>query len=114
MIGGFFFFFFFSSRRRHTSWNCDWSSDVCSSDLAPLPVRDRRVRELHAVRPRLPARQPDRWWGPDRLLDHRLAGDRGGWPVHAATPEGRRSGDGLPGVVRWGERRVWRAGTRPW
>src|SRR3989338_11665924 len=24
---------FFSSRRRHTRWNCDWSSDVCSSDL---------------------------------------------------------------------------------
>src|SRR6267143_4855368 len=31
-----FFFFFFSSRRRHTRWNCDWSSDVCSSDLALL------------------------------------------------------------------------------
>src|SRR5689334_24797082 len=29
----FFFFFFFSSRRRHTRWNCDWSSDVCSCDL---------------------------------------------------------------------------------
>src|SRR6267143_1325891 len=29
----FSFFFFFSSRRRHTRWNCDWSSDVCSSDL---------------------------------------------------------------------------------
>src|SRR5438309_12083576 len=27
------FCFFFSSRRRHTRWNCDWSSDVCSSDL---------------------------------------------------------------------------------
>src|SRR5689334_24126566 len=27
------FFFFFSSRRRHTRWSCDWSSDVCSSDL---------------------------------------------------------------------------------
>src|SRR5256886_9105863 len=26
-------FFFFSSRRRHTSFDCDWSSDVCSSDL---------------------------------------------------------------------------------
>src|SRR5689334_19032454 len=26
------FSFFFSSRRRHTRWNCDWSSDVCSSD----------------------------------------------------------------------------------
>src|SRR5689334_5401404 len=25
--------FFLSSRRRHTRWNCDWSSDVCSSDL---------------------------------------------------------------------------------
>src|SRR6266481_4307012 len=25
--------FFFSSRRRHTRWNCDRSSDVCSSDL---------------------------------------------------------------------------------
>src|SRR5580692_4742971 len=29
----FFLFFFFSSRRRHTSFDCDWSSDVCSSDL---------------------------------------------------------------------------------
>src|SRR5689334_24129196 len=28
--------FFFSSRRRHTRWNCDWSSDVCSSDLQDL------------------------------------------------------------------------------
>src|SRR6267143_5067906 len=42
------FFFFFSSRRRHTRWNCDWSSDVCSSDLdAPQNVRaigyDRHV-----------------------------------------------------------------------
>src|SRR2546427_5226023 len=27
------FFFFFSSRRRHTRFDCDWSSDVCSSDL---------------------------------------------------------------------------------
>src|SRR6266700_6920898 len=28
------FFFFFSSRRRHTRFSRDWSSDVCSSDLA--------------------------------------------------------------------------------
>src|SRR5207237_5501354 len=27
-------FFFFSSRRRHTRFKCDWSSDVCSSDLS--------------------------------------------------------------------------------
>src|SRR5260370_26656075 len=34
---------FFSSRRRHTRFKCDWSSDVCSSDLSPLP---RSVIEL--------------------------------------------------------------------
>src|SRR5438270_4234611 len=28
--------FFFSSRRRHTRFDCDWSSDVCSSDLTPI------------------------------------------------------------------------------
>src|SRR2546430_11294816 len=28
-----YIFFFFSSRRRHTRFDCDWSSDVCSSDL---------------------------------------------------------------------------------
>src|SRR5689334_14252790 len=33
MVYSFSVFFFFSSRRRHTIWNCDWSSDVCSSDL---------------------------------------------------------------------------------
>src|SRR3989475_405607 len=27
------YLFFFSSRRRHTRFDCDWSSDVCSSDL---------------------------------------------------------------------------------
>src|SRR5438132_13294401 len=30
--------FFFSSRRRHTRSLCDWSSDVCSSDLLLPPV----------------------------------------------------------------------------
>src|SRR2546430_1559823 len=28
--------FFFSRRRRHTRFDCDWSSDVCSSDLQML------------------------------------------------------------------------------
>src|SRR5256885_16522062 len=32
------FFFFFSSRRRHTRLQGDWSSDVCSSDLAMLQM----------------------------------------------------------------------------
>src|SRR6266481_1475373 len=42
------FFFFFSSRRRHTRWNCDWSSDVCSSDLHALHALPRMIRgEVH-------------------------------------------------------------------
>src|SRR5256886_3180445 len=31
-------FFFFSSRRRHTRFDCDWSSDVCSSDLLDILI----------------------------------------------------------------------------
>src|SRR5690606_39400881 len=38
--------FFFSSRRRHTRFSRDWSSDVCSSDLA----------DAFAVAPASPAR----------------------------------------------------------
>src|SRR5256886_4105838 len=59
------FFFFFSSRRRHTRFDCDWSSDVCSSDLlqghppearerthrsgdGPYPVVDVQLRHLRS------------------------------------------------------------------
>src|SRR2546430_12572846 len=38
----------FSSRRRHTSFDCDWSSDVCSSDLGKggyQAVLRRQLRE---------------------------------------------------------------------
>src|SRR3954466_15279482 len=41
-IVSFVFCFFFSSRRRHTRLSCDWSSDVCSSDLSS-DLRDYRV-----------------------------------------------------------------------
>src|SRR5438034_7802287 len=44
------FFFFFSSRRRHTRSLCDWSSDVCSSDLHVLdPRTGRPVRVMAQV-----------------------------------------------------------------
>src|SRR5713101_2424145 len=36
--------FFFSSRRRHTRLTCDWSSDVCSSDL--IVEDDKDIVEL--------------------------------------------------------------------
>src|SRR6266481_8214826 len=38
--------FFFSSRRRHTRWNCDWSSDVCSSDLTALGDRELSLVDM--------------------------------------------------------------------
>src|SRR2546430_3859163 len=39
---------FFSSRRRHTRFDCDWSSDVCSSDLLPddeIKLRPQKVEK---------------------------------------------------------------------
>src|SRR5690242_21328857 len=41
-------YFFFSSRRRHTRLTCDWSSDVCSSDLRVLLSGDP-TRSLGAL-----------------------------------------------------------------
>src|SRR5205085_9498112 len=41
----------FSSRRRHTRFDCDWSSDVCSSDLVPFDERGMRdaARRIRAA-----------------------------------------------------------------
>src|SRR5215211_8545496 len=77
-------FFFFSSRRRHTISLCDWSSDVCSSDLeggwgrAGYVVRDliervpdRKLRRyLRDREPRRLARQSARAAHPRVHLDH--------------------------------------------
>src|SRR5258706_8026189 len=43
------FVFFFSSRRRHTRLVSDWSSDVCSSDLAYSRLRPLIEIEFGAV-----------------------------------------------------------------
>src|SRR5205085_6243251 len=56
--------FFFSSRRRHTRFDCDWSSDVCSSDLLEMlltgkPISARRGLELGLVNRVVPAAQLD-------------------------------------------------------
>src|SRR2546430_5180235 len=60
----FIFFFFFSSRRRHTRFDCDWSSDVCSSDLfrtaAALGSRPRARRSLADLSPHDPRLLSDR------------------------------------------------------
>src|SRR2546421_9461345 len=42
-------FFFFSSRRRHTRSDRDWSSDVCSSDLARKTMRLNATAWTHSL-----------------------------------------------------------------
>src|SRR6201996_5830564 len=48
--------FFFSSRRRHTRFDCDWSSDVCSSDLM---VRNSGDHGLESPAERRAAGKPE-------------------------------------------------------
>src|SRR5688572_31737516 len=55
--------FFFSSRRRHTRFDCDWSSDVCSSDLrnrgwsaADARRRAEQIAEMLELTPELARR----------------------------------------------------------
>src|SRR6266568_6032503 len=50
--------FFFSSRRRHTRWNCDWSSDVCSSDLRDLATFAVDLAFAEGLVTRVPAGVP--------------------------------------------------------
>src|SRR5215510_16247471 len=60
-------FFFFSSRRRHTRWPRDWSSDVCSSDLACLLLEgDEAIAEVTLT-----------WAAHRRETSFRLIGERG-------------------------------------
>src|SRR5215204_3382755 len=68
----FSYFFFFSSRRRHTRSLCDWSSDVCSSDLGV----DRRLAT--------------RWASPGRPVHEAL-----GRPAQGGA---RRDAHGLPAL----------------
>src|SRR5256885_17209232 len=68
--------FFFSSRRRHTRLQGDWSSDVCSSDLAN-PERTRR---------------PSRQCRPRRRLWSRGRRHHGGGNYHFRSEE-RRVGE---------------------
>src|SRR5690242_3501398 len=49
--GARFLKFFFSSRRRHTRLTCDWSSDVCSSDLGSDACRGGRASCDFSERP---------------------------------------------------------------
>src|SRR5205085_6596180 len=81
--------FFFSSRRRHTRFDCDWSSDVCSSDL------EQPGEVVVAV-------------GADAEPAERRRGHR------PEPPQQRALGGQQPGRQRSEERRVGKEGRTPW
>src|SRR2546430_9867320 len=73
------FFFFFSSRRRHTRFDCDWSSDVCSSDLILYAWGNhdllgwRNVEEV-VIAPGIEDRHPSRLEHPPDVAKPSLVG----------------------------------------
>src|SRR2546430_9946402 len=115
--------FFFSSRRRHTRFDCDWSSDVCSSDLDRLQpdavgppdgrLQRRARRPAGCGRLALPL---SRLYGP-RAPSERWPG--GGVAAHrpASRRDGRRGGGSLDARLAGRDRRdrrraIPRAGGR--
>src|SRR6266481_9326612 len=111
----FFFFFFFSSRRRHTRWNCDWSSDVCSSDLfwfaATISHRPRREGgdRKHPDQP--DSRRYDRQRSLQEATDFRAVFAC----KHLHSPSAERSGwiiNGYPTSLA-GDGRHWRRVLNP-
>src|SRR5256886_8042036 len=57
---------FFSSRRRHTRFDCDWSSDVCSSDLLSNAIARYVVIGPEALMREDLERSAHSWPGPDK------------------------------------------------
>src|SRR6267142_5914063 len=79
-----YIFFFFSSRRRHTRLTCDWSSDVCSSDLLQREGGD--LREFLAAQAEVSrdnGRTPMQWSSDSN------AGFSGGMPWIRVNPDYR-------------------------
>src|SRR5688572_33269015 len=108
-------YFFFSSRRRHTRFDCDWSSDVCSSDLARS---SSRLRSRAATWASVSTRPPDsailRSSAASRCLkrarsrsEERRVGKE--WRCRASREhEKKKRGEGAEdGEVWWGCRCKW-------
>src|SRR5256886_9213598 len=91
-------FFFFSSRRRHTRFDCDWSSDVCSSDLLAASLRARTV-SIGGANPDYPG---DQWHAALSRM------------VTACRAYGLRPIDGPYGDFRSEERRVGKECRSRW
>src|SRR5256886_3411750 len=81
------FIFFFSSRRRHTRFDCDWSSDVCSSDLTDLLVAVGRAERAVNVK-------KGQWMSPEGMAGAVEKVRAGGAPEIAVTERGTFFGYG--------------------
>src|SRR5205085_7906570 len=93
---------FFSSRRRHTRFDCDWSSDVCSSDLSsgyPEIVADDKIIDNMCMQLVM---KPEAW---DVLLLENLYGD-----IVSDLCAGLVGGLGVVPGERSEERRVGKGG----
>src|SRR5947207_4516756 len=92
--------FFFSSRRRHTRSLCDWSSDVCSSDLALSLAKVAQAARPGWENPRPPGMEAGleeiAYWQPPTVT--------WSYAVHAAIVEVDRDTGRV--TVRSEERRV--------
>src|SRR5256886_10098535 len=78
--------FFFSSRRRHTRFDCDWSSDVCSSDLSRRRANRRApVRGAATSRPRTVPRQPNPALAATAPSRRTRRSRKAGWDVPTAS-----------------------------
>src|SRR5688572_32694539 len=111
-----FVFFFFSSRRRHTRFDCDWSSDVCSSDLDEGRLRDtpgnpRQIIDDAALIRTAPGHlapeavvEPDAGDGSRRKSPAELR-----WLAHE-----RKANASSPGAIRSEERRVGKECRSRW
>src|SRR5260221_10313404 len=93
--------FFFSSRRRHTRSLCDWSSDVCSSDLAAQGTNILTLGQyLQPTREHLPI---VRYVHPDEFAEYKVLGEDMGFKHVEAGP-----------LVRSEERRVGKECRSRW
>src|SRR6476661_8645239 len=102
---------FFSSRRRHTRFKCDWSSDVCSSDLGLAKYDGARhrllkAREFHQIagragRPGFDTTGYVVVQGPEHAIENaRLVAKAGDDPKKLRRIQRKKPADG---VVSWTE-----------
>src|SRR2546430_15042524 len=90
-------FFCFSSRRRHTRFDCDWSSDVCSSDLLVVGLQDQQPAGL--VEDQRTGRGGD-----PRDLPRRPG--TGGWKDRKSVVEGKRGDLGGRRIIKKKKKRT--------